>query len=340
MRRVLAVLAAGLVLVTGCSTEPRQAGGSLQVAESLVAATPAAAPPQTATPAGTVVPLHRPVTALAFDATTRTVAVAVGQPDELLLYPLDQLTTPDAQPVRTLPLPGAPAQLTLAGPGGPLLVPVPTADQVLQVPLPSGDPTVLTVTGGPTSAALVGQHLAVGVPGAGGVAVLRDGQEERRIPSFQSAAGLYPIGEQLLVLDNLHTSVTVVDPTTGTVKEALRAGDGATHAVTDRYDRLLVVDTRGGELLVFSAEPALLMRQRFPVPGAPWAIAYDSRRDLAWITLTATNEVVGYDVAGGEPVERHRFPTVHQPQTVAVDPDSGTVLVASADGEGIQVVQP
>ena len=58
-----------------------------------------------------------------------------------------------------------------------------------------------------------------------------------------------------------------------------------------------MTDTRGGALLAFSLDP-LLLRQNYPVPGAPYAIAYDRERDLAWVTLTETNEVVGYDVAG------------------------------------------
>lgn len=71
--------------------------------------------------------------------------------------------------------------------------------------------------------------------------------------------------------------------------------------------------------------------------GAP---AYDGRRDLAWVTLTARDEVVGLGVAGGEPVIVHRFPTVHQPNAVAVDPVSGRVLVVSASGAGLQVIDP
>jgi len=69
-------------------------------------------------------------------------------------------------------------------------------------------------------------------------------------------------------------------------------------------------------------------------------LAYDSQRDLAWVTLTALDEVVGLGVAGGEPVIVHRFPTVHQPDAVAVDPVSGRVLVVSASGEGLQIIDP
>jgi DNA-binding beta-propeller fold protein YncE len=102
---------------------------------------------------------------------------------------------------------------------------------------------------------------------------------------------------------------------------------------------MLVTDARDGELLVFAGDP-LLLRQRSPLPGGPYGLAYDARRDLAWVTLTARNEVVGLDVAGGEPVVVHRFSTVHQPDAVAVDPVSGRVVVVSASGTGLQVIDP
>ncbi|MDQ3887045.1 MAG: hypothetical protein M3308_08595, partial [Actinomycetota bacterium] len=116
-------------------------------------------------------------------------------------------------------------------------------------------------------------------------------------------------------------------------------GDGATNAVGDRFGRTLVLDTREGELLVVEGDP-LLLRQRYPVPGSPYGLAYDPQRDLAWITLTARNEVVGLEVAGGQPVEQYRFPTVQQPNVVAVDPWSGQVFVGSATGAGLQVIDP
>jgi DNA-binding beta-propeller fold protein YncE len=141
------------------------------------------------------------------------------------------------------------------------------------------------------------------------------------------------------VLDRLRNAVFELDVPGARIMQGLRAGQGATNAVTDRFGRVLVTDTRGGALLAFSLDP-LLMRQNYPVPGAPYAIAYDEERDLAWVTLTETNEVVGYDVAGEEPEEKYRFPTVSQPNTVAVDPRTGRVLVASGTGDGIQVITP
>ncbi|WP_234995871.1 YncE family protein [Streptoalloteichus hindustanus] len=333
---MVAVLVAGAAVLAGCSSGNEQAGEALQVAKSLVAATPATAPPTSAAPAGAVHPLSRPVAAMAVDPGSRTLALAVRQPDELLLLGLDDLAgTP-----RAVPLPGAVEQLTLAG--SELLAPVPSADQLLRVKLPGGEVERVPVSGQPTGAVMVGQRTVVATPGTRNITVLNGTREERRVDGFQGAAVVLPSDSRALVIDRLHTSVTPVDLDTGKLGAALRAGDGASNALVDRFGRAFVVDTTSGELLAFTDTPnqPLLMRLRYPMPGAPWGLAYDSKRDLLWITLTQRNELVGYDISGAEPVERHRFPTVHQPNSVAVDQDSGRVLVASADSGGVQVVQP
>lgn len=152
----------------------------------------------------------------------------------------------------------------------------------------------------------------------------------------------FEVNGRKVELDRLRSAVfemTTDDKGTETRGTGIRAGDGATNAVADRYGRLLVVDTRGGEFIAFSINP-LIMRQRFPLPGAPYAIAYDAKRDIAWITLTERNEVVGLNVAGGEPTEKHRFSTVRQPNTVSVDQENGRVTVTSGDNGGIQVITP
>jgi DNA-binding beta-propeller fold protein YncE len=166
-----------------------------------------------------------------------------------------------------------------------------------------------------------------------------DGSSSRTIPGFIDATRLVPLGTKVGVLDRGRSAVSLVDISADDAGPALRAGNGPAAAVSDRFGRMLVTDVRDGELLVFAGDP-LLLRQRFPLPGAPYGVAHDARRDLAWVTLTARNEVVGLDVAGGEPVVVHRFPTVHQPDAVAVDPASGRVVVVSASGAGLQVIDP
>ncbi|GAA4833532.1 hypothetical protein [Saccharopolyspora rosea] len=326
MRRlVITCLAA--TLLTGCGTN--DASDPLQVTDRLVAATPATAPPVTTPPAGTVLPTP-PTRLTAYDPDTHTLVLA-GTHDLTLLDTRTRTT-------RTTTLPGTPAGLRTEA--GHALAALPDQDQLARIDLRTAAVTTTPVHGGPVDAVDLDAHrTAVALRTTHAVTILRDGQPQTTTDKFQGPAQLLPVGHDVNVLDRLATSLTPVDPTTGDKGAGLRAGEGATNAVTDRYQRILAVDTRGQSLLAFSVDP-LINKQRYPVPGAPYALAYDPHRDLAWVTLTATNQVVGYDIAGGEPQERYRFPTVGQPNSVAVDPDTGEVYIASANGDGTQVVKP
>lgn len=327
------------VLVTTLAVLAACSGDSAQPLVPVAA--PATAPLPTTAPAGEVVG-GGAVRALAVDPATRTLAVATD--DRVLLSGLED---PGAV-AREVPLTGPAAALTVAD--GALLVAVPDAASsteavslteaasLIEIRLPEGTPRATTGLDGPVRAAVtVGDRTVVALGNS--VAVREADGAVRTIGGFADAAQLVPVGDRVVVLDRARTSLTLLDPAVGEAGPALRVGDGATSAVGDRFGRILVLDTREGELLVVAGDP-LLLRQRYPVPGSPYGLAYDPQRDLAWITLTARNEVVGLDVAGGEPVERHRFPTVQQPDSVAVDPSSGHVFVGSASGAGLQVIDP
>lgn len=315
-----------VAVLAGCS--------GAQALPTVPVAGPADAPPAGAVPPGGLLRLGSPVSDLVVDPGTGVLAVAVSGPDRLLLFETGDLR---AQP-REIPLPGAAAALTLTRPGGPLLVAVPRPGALLRI-----DPATATVErtdldGEVRSAAVIGDRTVVALGDR--VAVL-DARSRvvATVGGFVDAARVVAVEGSALVLDRAQTSLTAVDPVAADKGLALRAGEGATSAVGDRFGRVLVLDTRGGELLVFGGQP-LILRQRYPVPGAPYGLAYDARRDLAWVTLTARNQVVGYDVAGGEPVERYRFATVRQPNSVAVDPRTATVVVGSSSGAGAQVIDP
>ncbi|MGH3934919.1 MAG: YncE family protein [Pseudonocardiaceae bacterium] len=320
-----ALLVAGLV--AGCGSNGRVAPPAV-----VLPVTPAPAPPGGPTAAGVVMPLDAPASQVVVDARTATVVVAVINPPRLLLKTLD-----GTAPTRQVALPGPAEDLVLAADGGPLLVPVSAPGSLIRVPLDGGAPS-RTDLNGPA-------YGAIEVAGATVVAmgdrltVFEGDRPGRAIPGFVAAARLVPVAAKVGVLDRGRSAVSVVDVASGETSPALRAGNGAACAVSDRFGRMLVTGTRDSQLLAFAGDPPLL-RQRFPLPGAPYGLAYDARRDLAWVTLTARNEVVGLDVAGGEPVMIHRFPTVHQPDAVAVDPASGRVLVVSASGAGLQVIDP
>jgi WD40 repeat protein len=142
-------------------------------------------------------------------------------------------------------------------------------------------------------------------------------------------------GDIAVVLDRAQTSVTALDPQ-GAPQLALRAGLGATSIAADPAGRVLVTDTRGGQLLVFTVNP-LMERQAYPVTGSPYGLA--GSPGLVWVSQTAANTVVGYDLATGIPVEKVRYPTVQQPDTLAFDNASGTLYVVSGSGAGVQVIR-
>lgn len=311
--------------IAGCGTNGAN-NDPLQVTDTLVAAEPAKSPPASPDPAGPVLPAP-PAQHTAYDAATRTLGVASGS--TLLLF-----DTHSGGPPREVPLPSPPAQLRQHTPGQ-LMLAMPDANQIATVDVATAALHPTPVEGGPIDAAPVDGDLAVALRDTRSVTFLGS---HRSTGGFDEPSQLLPAGPDVFVLDRLSTSVTPINIATGEKGAGLRAGQGAGEAVTDRYGRLLVTGTRVGELMAFSSNP-LIMKQRYPVPGAPYGIAYDPNRDLAWVTVTETNEVVGYDVAGGEPQERHRFRTVGQPNSVAVDPGSGEVFVSSATGGGVQVVK-
>jgi DNA-binding beta-propeller fold protein YncE len=319
-----ALLVAGLI--AGCGTVGGSAGQ-----QAVQPVEPASAPLGGPAPAGTIRPLGAPATAVVVDPRSKTVAVALDDPPRLLLTTLDGATPP-----RQVPLPGQAADLVLAADGGPLLVPITAPGSLIRVPLDGGAPSRTDLSGPSHGAATVGNLTVVAL---GDRLVVLDGN--RVIPGFVNATRLIaaPGKAKVWVLDRGRSAVSVVDLSTGEISPALRAGNGAASAVADRFGRLLVTDTRDGELLAFAGDPPVL-RQRFPLPGAPYGLAYDGRRDLVWVTLTGRDEVVGLGVAGGEPVIVHRLPTVHQPDAVAVDPVSGRVFIVSASGAGLQVIDP
>ena len=325
---MVTLVAAALATLNACGS------GEPAVADQAEPTTPAVSPPPTAAPAGTLLPVDVPVTAAAVDESTGTLALAVTGPDRLLLFDLADL---GASP-RTVGLPGRVDQLEPGPSAGTLLAPVASAGQLLTVDVAAASARSTAVEGGPVAAAVANGRTVVALAGRPGVAVLDGESVEHPDVQFAGPADVVTVGDTAAVLDRRRTALVTVDAATGRPGPSLRAGHGATNAVGDRFGRVLVTDTRDGELLAFSASP-LILRQRFPVPGAPYAIAYDRERDLAWVTLTERNEVVGFDVAGGEPVERYRLATVRQPNAVAVDPNSGAVIVGSGTGDGVQVVK-
>jgi len=321
---------AGALVLSGCSPSGKPSD-DLQVVTDPVAAQAAVSPALTVKPAGQVLATTA-VSALAVNA--GSLVVALTQPPSLLVYDLDKLGAPRA----TVPLSAAATGLTVSN--GQALATIRSKGVIERVTLGDAHAQTWPVGGYPGTARTVGSQMLVPMGDHQAVDVWENDTRVKSITGqLYSADDVLDTGSGLVVLDRLRTAVFAVDLAGGKIGEGLRAGDGAANAVTDSFGRVLVTDARAGALIAFSADP-LIMRQRYPVPGGAYGIAYDHTRNLAWVTLTGRNEVVGFDVRGGEPVEKYRFPTVRQPDSVAVDDQSGRVIVGSAAGEGTQVILP
>lgn len=323
-RAGLALTGALFLLVTGCSAD-----SDTDKIQTIEAASAADSPALSNPPAGTVIPVAEPVAAAVLDTTTGTVAMLTPDGGRLLLVPA---ADPAAAP-REVTLPGGTAALSAPRDG---VVAVPAGRAVARVNLADGAVTTLPVDAEVRSTLLQdGGRTVVGTADGTVLELDSAGAQTHSVDGLVSVDALGATDDHVTALDRRQTSVTDIDLADGDRGLALRAGEGATNLVTDRFGRILVTDTIGGELISLTTDP-LMMHQRFPVPDSPFGVAVDAKTGLVWVTVTGTNEVVGYDLSTGIPVEQHRFPTVRQPNAVAVDPDSGAVFVASATGDGLQ----
>lgn len=317
----LAAVAAA-ALASGCA----QHSGSGGTASEGTPASAAAAPVQHTAPAGVVSPSGPIAALLAEPATGR-----------LVLLDGDGVTVRIQDPTggaaeRSLTLPARTSAL-VAGPAGQVLAAA--GHTVLHV-----DVAAATVH----ATAVDGQVRAVAQrPDGTEAAVLADGRllilaaDGRVLHTVEGMSGdeIAAPGTAVAVLDRARTTLTQADIAHARAGLALRTGQGATNLVTDHFGRILVTDTTGGALLVYTADP-LAMHQMFPLGSAPYALAYDQRSETVWVTLTGSNQIAGFDLSTGIPVEVGRYPTVRQPNAVTVDSRTGELFVGSATGDGLQ----
>lgn len=327
-------------LLAGCSSKLTDPGPA-----TIEPAGAAVSPPPGRPPVGDVLALGGRATAALFDTATSSLVVF----------------TPGTDP----PTPGT---LTIVGPTGaarPVMLPAGATaiagngEGAVYATIRGGFVTVDLATGRLTETAIDGHgatdftaltrradgRLLVG-SAAGAVYVLADQTGSDQAGSIQTGVtaettifsrvdAIVTEGETAVVLDRGQTSVTALNQQ-GAAQQALRAGLGATTIAADPAGRVLVTDTRGGQLLVFSVDP-LIQRQGYPIGESPYAIA--GSKTLVWVSQTGINSVAGYDLGTGIPVEKVRYPTVRQPNSLAFDEVSGTLYVVSGSGDGIQVIR-
>ena len=311
-----------LLALAGC-------GGS--TGELPPAAEPAASPPPTKTPAGTVVRVGDSPEGLAFDERTGLLAVGLRDPDRLAL-----VNGRTGRVARTVSLPESPRHLRMAGPGGPVLVPAERSNELLQVSLPDGKLTRTGVGRFPHDAAAAGGRIFVGDEFEDSVSVVQDGRLTRTLDAPEQPGGVVATadGRYVGVVGVRERALELYDARTPRSLAKVDVGIGPTHVEATRRS-FFVVDTRGDALIELRLNP-LRFHGRVFVPGAPYGIARSRVRDRFWITLTERNQV-----AEVTPTQLERtLPTVRQPNSVAVDERSGRVFVTSRSDGTLQFFDP
>jgi hypothetical protein len=321
-----------LIWAVGCSSK------TLQVSPPTIQPAHAAqSPPLSQAPAGLVRRLDGHPQAAIFDAHTAHLVMLTSGPAPTAPANLALLGSQQTSP-RMVPLPGPASGLTGDGRGTAYLS---SRGGYVVVDLVTGRVERVAVSGAEnvdfTAIALRADNTVALGAADGSVYTLTAGRRTAGQPTkvFARVDSLAAQGNTLAVLDRGQTSVTTISAD-GKVGQQLRAGQGATTMVADPVGRLLVADTRGGQLLVFGVDP-LILRQAYPVPQSPYGVA--GSRGLIWVSQTSTNMVIGYDLSTGIPVEKVRYPTVQQPDTLTFDDASGTLYVVSGSGAGVQVIE-
>lgn len=324
------VLTAGAVPFAGCGEGGRTTGFA-------AAAEPAVSPSPAVQPAGQVVEIGGEIEGLAFDPRSGTLAATTRDPG--LLSVIDGRTLETRRQVEV----GEGARhLQLAAPGGPVLVPAQFTDELMSVELPSGRAETVVVGESPHDAAAIGDRVFVGDEGGDTLTVVEDGEVTDTIEAPVQPGAVEAVDGLIAVVAVAERVLTVFDPRTlGEVAE-VPAGVGPTHAVA-LNDRLFVVDTQGEAVIEYRVsreDPIPVEVARIFVAGAPYGLALDARRERLWVTSTGRNLVVELALDGSDIEEVRSYPTVQQPNTVAVDPVTGRVFVAGAVDGVVQALDP
>ena len=343
---LVAILLGSLSCGSGQAPAGRGAGGEgaadgerAAAEDAPPAPEPAESPTPDERPAGRVVEVGSAPEGLAADPKTGLVVVGLRNPDELALVDGDSGET-----VRTVDLPESARHLDLAGPGGPVLVPAERADALVRVGLPEGEILDETPVGKfPHDAAAVATgRIFVADEFGHTLSVVESGRVIEALEAPLQPGSVAATDDGLVgVVGVRGLALEVFEADTLRSLGRVDAGEGPTHVVTGLGNRFYVADTRGDAVLVYEARPELEQVASVPLPGGtPYGIAVDPERDQLWVTLTAENSVVEYALEDERPRELARYPTVRQPNTVAVDPASGRVFITGSRDGTLQILDP
>jgi len=324
-----AVTAAAAILIAACGSDP----------EFPPPAEPGVAPAPTAEPVGRVITLPGGGEAegVVADPVTGLAAVGTRDPDALFLV-AEPLSPRPA--VRRIGVPESVRHLQLAMPGGPVLGTAERSDDLLEVALPSGRVRTTPVGDFPHDAAAAAGRIFVADEGADTISVVEGGGVTATLPAPEQPGGIAAAGESVGAIAVAERTLATYDARTLESTGEVGAGVGPTHIVASDDRRFYVADTQGDAILIFEAGPEPRLLDRANLPGGPYGLAIDNAGGRLWVTQTERNRVVEFELTDLAPRRLRSFPTVQQPNSVAVDPGTGYVYVAGRSGGELQVFDP
>jgi len=297
---------------------------------------PAKSPPASVTPVGKVVSVGGEPEGMVADATTGVVAIGVRGPDGVVI--VDH----DGGVVRRVALTGAPRHLGFDPATHLLLAPTEGSDKLETIDLATGSVTSTTPVGRqPHDAAAAAGRLFAGNELADSLSVIEDAKVTSVLPMPVQPGGVATNGRNVAVVGVRGRQMEVVDAATLRPLGTVSAGVGPTHVVSGPDGRYYVADTQGDRVIVYTDQPKPAQIGTAAAAGAPYGMAVDGARKRLWVTLTARNQLVEYDISGRLPTRLATFPTVQQPNSVVVDAPTGLVFVAGATPTGeLQIFAP
>ncbi len=273
---------------------------------------------------------------LVADAVTGLVAVALRDPDRLVL-----LDAGSGRVTARIDLPESARHLQLAAPGGPVLVPLERAGLLARISLPDGELETVGVGEFPHDATGVGgDKVVVGNEFGDTLSFLDGARTLATVPAPEQPGGLAAAGDVVAVVAVTERVLEVFDTRTFRSLGSTDAGAGPTHIVATGPNEAYVADTQGDAILRFQLTPEPRLVETIELEGTPYGIALDASRQRLWVTQTALNSAVSLDLSVHPPRVESSYPTVRQPNTITVDQRSGRVFIASRTESQLQSFNP
>ena len=322
-----AVSVAGLAALAGCGSEEANPPP----------AEPASSPTLGAKPAGRVIHVGSESEGVVVDPETGLAVASFRDPARLELIDIAA-----GRVVKDVPTPDPARHLSLARPGGPVLAPIEYTDQLLRIVLPTGKVTGdVTVGDFPHDAVQAGNgRIFVGDEGGDTISVVDDDAVEVELPTAEQPGGVAASGSVVGVVAVAARVISFYDADSLERIAELPAGAGPSHVVAADDGRFYVTDTGGDALLVYGTDPEPLLLDRANIVGSPYGIAIDEKRDRIWVTATGRNRLLELEITDLAPRLVDSFPTVRQPNSVAVDERTGAVVVVGRDDGDVQIIDP